>query len=1571
MNKIIKTGLSMLLCMMMLLTQFAFALDEAAVNGGGEVTDSAVAADTQKEEAASADEKEAEPAKEEAKPSEKAEETAKAEAKPSEKAEEAAKEEPKPAEKEKKESKPAFSGEAKLDGVIVAVKAAEGIFPEGAKLSVEKVSNENQKKVDSAVDAARDDDLNVASVYSFDVKVFDKNGKEVQPSDKKKVDISFKLDEADDANLDATIYHLEDTKSGLKAEELKTKTDKDVVSAETDGFSYYTVEFTYNDLQYVMDGDTSVALSDILKKVGLEGEVTDVKVSNADLFSTEKKDDKWMVTAHKAFTSREWMKVTIDGVVYEIVVTDTIPGNVVTGEVNMVNGDTKTGDFTITGGPVRGPGTGTGTIENGTVTNNASNSARGGVSGSAGSAFISRTGGTLLLDTEMINTSENKSIVINIWKGATATVKDSTLDGGNVEYGDLPFLLIGATDGAGTLNFQGTNTIQNTKSEIRALHNNSVLNVVDGTLTITASTIKNNSKFEVKSGATLKLSGNAEITNNNPTIKAGATLDLTDSDVYTLDNVGDSFNFEDGAILKLKEYDITEVLVSNNEKATISTEGGELVVTEEPALSGNETIEGKSVKVTADSISVQEGASITVKSGGELTFDKVTLEGRDNITIESGGKAYLKGTNTFNSCEISNSGTIYVEGEEATISGNSLAFNGNSGVINVEEGKILTANVEAITPTGKQQVQVYGTLILEETEVDLLQNGAIRWIRIEDGGTVNIKKSEFSGSTSLGVIRANAESTLNIDNSTFENNKANGSAEQVNGGVILAWNSKITIKESTFEGNSAASGGGAIWASNCTLDVSDSAFNNNNSHGHGGAIYQSGGTATVSGSTFDGNVAENGSYAHGGAICTLGRGEITIDGGSYFVRNKSHLGSAVIILGGATGYVNKAVFEENEITSHGGYPYDGGTLFVAESSTLYIPNVAIHDNSAPNGGAGLYVCGNGTAKVMPGAAAIYDNAGGDVMQRHYSGSHGSKTQIFDEALGGDQHTWTWTESDDGHNVLYATSDLASRPDDGGEKTKPMLLRAASGGDAKADVVLRNNKANSQGAGLGANGTVIIGDRTQIRIYKVWNDNSNASGKRLSDDDFVAQLTVKDKVGEKVDLSADGIEVTVHKSGEFDAFTEVVEAAKAERTDKVTASEDNWVIDITGLPEEGWPYIVYESASGSPGEAVSEYYLPPASTEPGTETKVGFTGFKNTYAEGKATIEGTKTLKGRDLKEGEFEFVLEKVVKDDKGEKTEEVGRAKCDADGKFAFEITYTLKDYLASLPSKEYTYYISEVKGEDKSIEYDTHKAEVKVNLSYTYGTTEITTEVIYEDEKLPEFVNEANFVEVTKVWDDNEDDACLRPDSVEVILLADGAETGDSIILSKDNNWKGKFENLPKYDGEEEIDYSVEEVAEGNIEYYLAEISGDAENGFTITNSLEVLSDVEATGVKNWVGDKKKDRPKSITIQLLENGTPLEDVILEVTPDASGDWTYCFSAMPRYRNGKEIEYSVKELNVPEGYIAESDGFNLTNTYKTTKPKAKGANTGDNNPALVLIAILAVCAAAIAGIIIKRRKQG
>ena len=57
-------------------------------------------------------------------------------------------------------------------------------------------------------------------------------------------------------------------------------------AAQGAAHSAYTVEFTYEGRQYMMPGDSTVRLSEILDAVGLTGEVTAVAVSDTTVVVT-------------------------------------------------------------------------------------------------------------------------------------------------------------------------------------------------------------------------------------------------------------------------------------------------------------------------------------------------------------------------------------------------------------------------------------------------------------------------------------------------------------------------------------------------------------------------------------------------------------------------------------------------------------------------------------------------------------------------------------------------------------------------------------------------------------------------------------------------------------------------------------------------------------------------------------------------------------------------------------------------------------------------------------------------------------------------------------------------------------------------------------------------------------------------------------------------------------------------------------------------------------------------------------------------------------------------------------
>lgn len=236
----------------------------------------------------------------------------------------------------------AFKDTASFDAAEIAVCATAGAFPDGAALSVGEVSAEKQADVEAAVEELREEGRRVAASYTFEIKVLDEDGAtELEPADASTVKVFFAFVEAADPNLKASVYHVstDEATGGLSAEaldvlpaedvsipeELDNVAQETVVAVETEGFSYYTVEFTYEEKQYVLEGDASIPLEDILSAVGLSGEAEAVEVSDDTLFTATQENGTWMITALRAFSTEEWMKVTIGGVTYEITVTDDGP----------------------------------------------------------------------------------------------------------------------------------------------------------------------------------------------------------------------------------------------------------------------------------------------------------------------------------------------------------------------------------------------------------------------------------------------------------------------------------------------------------------------------------------------------------------------------------------------------------------------------------------------------------------------------------------------------------------------------------------------------------------------------------------------------------------------------------------------------------------------------------------------------------------------------------------------------------------------------------------------------------------------------------------------------------------------------------------------------------------------------------------------------------------------------------------------------------------------------------------------------------------------------------------------
>ncbi len=211
---------------------------------------------------------------------------------------------------DKEEISESFSESKTIGDVTISVNAEAGAFPAGSYLEIQEIASDT--------DLSSDDET-LAVSYSYDITIYDKDDNEIEPAEGKNVSVSFSMDKIADSNLDTNIYHTSDDGT---VTELDITTNGDTATVATDSFSLYTVEFTYGELTYEINGGRTTKLSDILSSVGLTGEVSNVECSDTSLFSASHETGEWIISSHMAFTTTEWMKVTIDDVVYEIKVTD-------------------------------------------------------------------------------------------------------------------------------------------------------------------------------------------------------------------------------------------------------------------------------------------------------------------------------------------------------------------------------------------------------------------------------------------------------------------------------------------------------------------------------------------------------------------------------------------------------------------------------------------------------------------------------------------------------------------------------------------------------------------------------------------------------------------------------------------------------------------------------------------------------------------------------------------------------------------------------------------------------------------------------------------------------------------------------------------------------------------------------------------------------------------------------------------------------------------------------------------------------------------------------------------------
>ena len=261
----------------------------------------------------------------------------------------------------------------------------------------------------------------------------------------------------------------------------------------------------------------------------------------------------------------------------------------------------------------------------------------------------------------------------------------------------------------------------------------------------------------------------------------------------------------------------------------------------------------------------------------------------------------------------------------------------------------------------------------------------------------------------------------------------------------------------------------------------------------------------------------------------------------------------------------------------------------------------------------------------------------------------------------------------------------------------------------------------------------------------------------------------------------------------------------------------------------------------------------------------------------------------------------------------------------------------------------------------------EVEIPEGYEKEVTNKETKFIITNTHVPDVTK----ISVNKVWDDNDDQDSIRPETVKVQLYRDGVDpVGNPILLSENNNWTYTWESLPKMDDGKLISYTVDEI----------EIPDGYSKSVTKDGTKFIIKNIHKPGTtlvkvtKVWAdnNDKYQTRPKTIEVQLYKSVAGKIDAVGDpVELSENNGWKYTWSNLAKQEKGVTIIYSVDEVEVPEGYsktvVRENDGkvvsFVITNSRPDT-PK-----TGDAFK-LIPVAFLMAAAFITGAFVIWRKKR-
>ena len=433
------------------------------------------------------------------------------------------------------------------------------------------------------------------------------------------------------------------------------------------------------------------------------------------------------------------------------------------------------------------------------------------------------------------------------------------------------------------------------------------------------------------------------------------------------------------------------------------------------------------------------------------------------------------------------------------------------------------------------------------------------------------------------------------------------------------------------------------------------------------------------------------------------------------------------------------------------------------------------------------------------------------------------------------------------------------------------------------------------------------EETSVKVVKTWNDTNNQDGVR-----------------------PESVTVQLYKNGKS-----MGESYKVE-----LPSSGNWEYEWTGLDKKesgkDITYTVKElNKSGTAVENNAKYddnYTATYSVSGNTTT------ITNTHTPEKTSVKVIKTWNDANNQDGvRPENVVVQLYKN--GTSMGNSYKVTLPSSGKWEYE--WTGLDKKES--GKDITYTVKELNASGTAIE---NNAKYDDNYTATYSVSGNTTTIT--NTHTPEKTS----VKVIKTWNDANNQDGVRPENVVVQLYKNGTSMGNSykVTLPSSGKWEYEWTGLDKKESGKDITYTVKELnksgtaVENNAKYddnYTATYSVSG-NTTTITNT-HTPEKTSVKVIKTWNDANNQDgvRPENVVVQLYKNGTSMGNSY-KVTLPSSGKWEYEWTGLDKKESGKDITYTVKELNASGTAIENNAKYddNYTATYSVSGNTTTITNT-------------------------------